>query len=134
MNYTDWLPYLIITALAVVFLYQLSKTKTLTIADIKTAVEKVTPLAAQIEPAARMAVLAAEEYGRTGRLITSEEKLRYAIKVFRDLVPASTGISEETMLDAIHSFIPLANSLGVKVEIKEIEQTIVSPMQSAGPV
>lgn len=124
----DLLPTIILCILGGYFFYLLSKTKQIEPSDIATAIKAAAPLAAQIEPAARIAVMAAEEYARTGKLSTSDEKLAFAIHTFKSLVPNELGVTEDQMLKAIHSFIPLANSLGVKVEIINEPKT-VPPVQ-----
>lgn len=119
---------LIVVGLVGFFLYQLSKSKKIELTDIAVAIQMAMPLAQKIEPAAKIAVMAAEEFGRIGKLQTSEEKLAYAVDVFHDLVPASWGVTEKMMLDAIHSAVPYANAVGVPVEITHEHQT-VPPVQ-----
>lgn len=75
--------------------------------------------AQEIATVAKWAVLAAEEFGRTGKLQTSQEKLTYAAAVFRKRIPVLRGVDDEEMMAAIHSFIPLANMVGVPIELIE---------------
>lgn len=84
------------------------------------AIREGKPLASEIAEVARMGVLAAEEYARTGQIPQiPEEKLRYAMKVFRRWIPAVRGVSDEEALDAIHAFVPYANSLISGVDSQE---------------
>ena len=78
---------------------------------IVSTLEEMAPLASEIATAAKIAVGAAEEFGRTGDIPQlPDEKLRYAINAFRKL-PYMDSVDEETMLNAIHSFVPVFNAL-----------------------
>ena len=88
--------------------------------------------AQEIATVARWAVLAAEEYGRTGKLSTSQEKLVYAANIFRKRIPLLQGVDDEEMMAAIHSFIPLANSFGLNINITQeptLEQTALKTLR-----
>lgn len=110
---------ILVIVLAGFFLWLLSRGKKLEFSDLKQAADFAKPLAEKLEPAAKIAVMAAEQYGKTGKLVTSEEKLEYAVGVFEELVPDSWGVSEKLMLDTIHSLIPWANSFGANIIIEE---------------
>jgi hypothetical protein len=78
--------------------------------------------------------MAAEELGRTGKLVTSQEKLNYALEQFYNLLPEGVMVPKEMALVAIHSFIHLANAAkpGV-IEIKEAEEVTIES-QTLPPV
>lgn len=89
--------------------------------------------AQEVRNVAEMAALAAEEFGRKGHLTTSDAKLRYAIKVFRRWVPTGK-LSDQDMLDAIHSAVPLVNSLrpGTIVIEEETDTSTQPPFPEIG--
>lgn len=120
-NWLDMLPSILIGGFVLFFLWQLTKNKTLEFSDFQKATELAKPLAEKIAPAAKMAVMAAEEYGRTGKLITSDEKLKYAIETFYKLTPDHLEVPLDVAMAAIHSFIPIANSFGANIIIQEGE-------------
>lgn len=82
----------------------------------------------EVESVGRMAVLAAEQYARTGKLTTSRQKMAFAAQVFRKWIPAARGVTDEDMFEVLESFVPLANNLGLKLEIIDESKT-VPPMQ-----
>lgn len=104
-NWTDYVP-VALSVVVIVYLLWMGRN----LKDSKASAQEV----AQV---AEMAVLAAEEYGRTGKLATSEDKLRYAARIFRQWVPIAKGVSDQDMLDALHAFVPLANQLGAQITI-----------------
>lgn len=108
---------IVITVGAVVYaLY--SRGEAITLKNILDTTKQVGPNVRDALSVAEMAVMAAEEYGRTGVLKTSEDKLRFAFDTFRKWVPASR-VDSESALEMLHSFVPLANQMGVKIDIQE---------------
>lgn len=123
---TSQIVHIILIGVIAAFLLWQSK-RPITVANIVQSVKDAQPEAVEVAAVAEMAVMSAEQYGEDGILKTSEAKLKHAIKVFRRWVPASKGISETDMLDAIHAFVPVANALTAQTQVAfEIEEELVA--------
>lgn len=109
--------FLLVVVIAAFLLWQ--GQQLINVANVVAAAKQAVPLAMEVKEVAEMAVLAAEEYADKGKLNTSDEKLRFAIGVFKRWIPVSRQVSDEDMLVAIHSFIPVVNALKAQFAPKQ---------------
>lgn len=84
-------------------------------AAIVKAVKTATPLAHDLALAAERAVMATEQYKREGLIVTNDEQLAFAIKVAKTWIPATRAYTDEEIIIAIKSFVPLASALTAQI-------------------
>lgn len=67
--------------------------------------------------AAQAAVMAAEQAKATGKVVTNDEQLVYAIDTLKIIFPQANRFSDEQILSVIHAAVPIANAFTAQIEV-----------------
>lgn len=73
-------------------------------------------LLSQLLEAAKAAVMAAEQAKATGKLLTGDEQLTFAIDTLKIIFPQANHYSDAQILSVIHAAVPAANAVTAQIE------------------
>lgn len=118
-------------AIALITVFLLWQSKSLvTVAGVVATVKQAQPLAVEAAKVIEMGVMAAEQYGEDRVLVTSDEKLQFAITFFKRWFPAARQFNDKDIIDLIKTAVPIANSITHGTKAAKV---VVAEAKVAGP-
>ncbi len=116
MNFMAWVPIiaLVLAIIAVVAVF-MGRREEPTPVNIGSALDKIRPLASELETVAMTIVQANEQRKREGKL-TNSEAYESALNYVRGWFPVSVGITNDQIIAAINSAILIASAATAQIE------------------
>ena len=109
---------LIVAAVALVTagyaVYKLGRIPTVT--ELVSSVEGGIPVGQDFAQVAEIAVNAAEQLKRQGKIATNDEAFNHALNIAKKYLPALTPIENEKMIAAINAAVLVASALTAQIE------------------
>lgn len=122
-DYLQVLVWVVTLAIAGYAIYAATRNgQTVTLPGVVQAVKTAEPIAVEISRVAGIAVQAAEQLGKTGKLPDNDAKFEYALDYIKKNIPYTAGVSNKDIETAIESAVFLVNNT-----VKNYSATVSEP-------